>query len=161
MTFKEYLKQEKSDFIEVLKKNSKHLVDLEGKPMNIIYILNKKIDVVYGFELYKVACILKLNIEKVANTFFVNIPFNRFTIPKDTKGLNSFEKFVNQFLVDQKDVASSAGIDPTRFNKVLKRDRNDFYAYEVYHLSISQKIKAKRAFEQLYKNVDVDRAGNE
>jgi len=160
MTFKEYLEQEKSDFVDILKKNSKYLVDLDNKPMNIKYILDKKIDVVYGFEFYKVASVLKLNIEKVTKTFFVNIPLNKITIMKDTKGLNSFEKFANQFLVDQKDVASTAGIDPTRFNKILKRDRNDFYAYEVYHISISQKIKAKSAFEQLYKNGDGDRTGN-
>lgn len=151
MTFKEYLSKEKADYIDILKKNSKDLVDLDNKPLNLKYIMDKKIDLVYGFEFYQVARILKLNIDKIAKTFFANISLNKITILKDTEGLNSFEKFINQFLVDQKDVASDAGIDPTRFNKILKRDRNDFYAYEVYHIAISQKIKAKSAFEQLYK----------
>lgn len=151
MAFKEYLAKEKADYIDILKKNLKDLVDLDNNPLNLKYIMDKKIDSVYGFEFYQVARILKLNIDKIAKTFFANIPLNKITILKDTDGFNSFEKFVDQFLVDQKDVASEAGIDPTRFNKILKRDRNDFYAYEVYHIAISQKVKVKSAFEQLYK----------
>lgn len=151
MTFKEYLESENSDFNEILRRNSKDILDLEHKPMNVKYVLNKQIEDLYGFEFYQIINALKFNIDKVAKAFFSDIPLKKINVSKNTEGLNSFEKFVNQFLIDQRDFAGTVGIDPTRLNKILKRDRKDFYAYEVFHISVLKKIKAKSAFEQLYK----------
>lgn len=151
MIFKEYLEIEKNGFNEILKRNSENLVDLDHKLLNVKYILDKQTEDIYGFEFYQIMRVLKLNIDKSAKALFASIPLKKLNVFKNTDGLNTFEKFVNQFLIDQKDFAGNAGIDPTRLNKILKRDRKDFYAYEVYHISVSEKIKAKSAFDQLYK----------
>lgn len=68
-----------------------------------------------------------------------------------TKKKNKYQKFVDQFIVLQEDVADRASIDGSRFSKVLKLQYNDFYAFEVYAIAKSQEISPKSAFEQLYK----------
>jgi len=159
MRFKEHLDNEKNDFNEILKKNQKKLVDLDYKPLNVKYILDKEIEDIYGFEFYQIMRVLKLNIDQSSELLFASIPLKKVNALTKTDDLNTFEKFVNQFLIDQKKFAQNAGIDPTRLNKILKRERKDFYAYEVYRISASEKIKATSAFNQLYKAVSEAKNG--
>lgn len=159
MTFKEYLEIEKNGFNEILKRNSENLVDLDHKALNVKYILDKEIEDLYGFEFYQIMRVLKLNIDQSSKVLFASIPLKKVNALTKTEDLNTFEKFVNQFLIDQKKFAYNASIDPTRLNKILKRERKDFYAYEVYRISISEKIKATSAFNKLYKAVSETKNG--
>lgn len=153
MTLEDFISNEKGDFTETLKNYANKLLGIDGKPLNLKYVLGKNLDDLYGHEFYVIITALKLNIETLSKKGFSNIPVNKTDMKKNFSGLNNFERFVKQFLIDQKDFADKAGIDATRLNKILKRDRKDFYAYEVYHISVSERIEVKSAFEQLYKTM--------
>ena len=60
------------------------------------------------------------------------------------------KSFITQFTTQQYEVAKKAGITPSRLSKVLKNTLSDFYAFEVISLAITNDMKPKVAFEQLY-----------
>ncbi len=63
---------------------------------------------------------------------------------------NAKESFINQFIIQQYDVADKASIEAPRLSKVLKNTLSDFYAFEVIAIAITNDMKPKAAFEQLY-----------
>lgn len=78
----------------------------------------------------------------------------KVALTKANKPKNKYQKFINQFVFLQSDVAEKAYIENTRFSKVLRLNANDFYAYEVYLIAESQGISFKSGFEQLYGSKD-------
>ncbi|WP_367329762.1 hypothetical protein [Sphingobacterium multivorum] len=69
---------------------------------------------------------------------------------KNNKKLNTYQKFITQFVSSQAEVSEKAGIENTRFTKVLNQTADDFYAHEVFSIAKSQNMKLIDAFEQLY-----------
>lgn len=89
-------------------------------------------DCIKAFEEIIALKIKKLNIEK----------------PIAEKG--DKKSFIQQFTIQQYDIAKKAGMTPTRLSKVLKNTLSDFYAFEVIAIAITNDMKPKTAFEQLY-----------
>ncbi len=121
--------------------------------------LNSDLSTVKGRVFYKAVALLSNNFdEDVENALSetAKVAQKRFLLKqKDKKRaektLNKYQKFIAQFVSSQADVSEKAGIENTRFTKVLNLTADDFYAYEVFSIAKSQGITPKSAFEQLYK----------
>lgn len=121
--------------------------------------LNSDLSTVKGRVFYKAVALLSNNFdEDIENALSetAKVAQKRFLLKqKDKKRaektLNKYQKFIAQFVSSQADVSEKAGIENTRFTKVLNLTADDFYAYEVFSIAKSQGITPKSAFEQLYK----------
>lgn len=117
------------------------LSKIKGKPFyNIMKLLTSEFDLITKdtftliIEDAKAAFLVKKN---KANT--------------EEKHRNNIQKFIDQFITLQTDIADSAYIDETRLSKILSSKIDDFYAWEVVSIANSQNYSRLKAFEGLYK----------
>lgn len=150
MTFARFLKNINRDFDEII---SRHFTREE-----VSVILNTKLSSVKGEGFYKIMVIVSTDLSRDCEKAFEQIlkakrkEFDsRPSRSIVSKTANKFQKFIDQFIILQSDIAYDAGIENTRLTKILKRQYIDFYAFEVYAIAKSQGILPKDAFEQLYK----------
>lgn len=120
--------------------------------------LNSDLSKVKGKVFYNALTLLSINFEKDCDSALSEIASSihkKFLAKqngkiKNKKILNTYQKFIAQFVSSQADVSEKAGIENTRFTKVLNQTADDFYAYEVFSIAKSQNIPLKNAFDQLY-----------
>lgn len=150
MNFARLLKNITSDFDDIIIKH------YEREDIGII--LNTKLSSLKGGDFYKIMILVSEDFDRDCENAFEQILKDkrkefekRSPNTKSKKSENKFQKFIDQFIILQSDVAYSANIENTRFTKVLNRQYVDFYAFEVYAIAKSQEIPVKSAFEQLYK----------
>lgn len=150
MKFNKFLQRINKDYEEIVSK----------EPSLASIKLDVDLSKIRGKDFYRVLILITEDFDKDCKTALFEIAEgakkkyqNKYSKKgKENKSLNSYQEFINQFIVLQSDIAENASIENTRFTKVLNQQANDFYAYEVYSIVISRGITAKSAFEQLYKN---------
>lgn len=148
MKFEKFLYTLNKEFISILS-NEYPLESLQ---------LNSDLSIVKGKVFYHVVTLLSSDFEKdcenalseIASTAHKKYLAKQKGKIKNKKTLNTYQKFIAQFVSSQADVSEKACIENTRFTKVLNQTADDFYAYEVFSIAKSQNMMLKRAFEQLY-----------
>lgn len=136
-------------------KNSKIITTWKGpdKVVNdLTYLLKKELNQLYGFEAYIISKVLKISLSTFCDIAFADFEIKPKIKTKANSGRLSNERiFIEQFTVEQQDVAMKAGMATDRLNKILNGSREGFYAYEVYAIAKSQGTGLNKAFDQLYK----------
>ncbi len=144
-------------FLTALNKEFEAILS-DKKPLET-FQLNSDLSVVKGRTFYNAVKLLSNDFEKdcenalseISSTAHKKYLAKQKAIIKNKKTLNTYQKFINQFVSSQADVSEKAGIENTRFTKVLNQTADDFYAHEVFSIAKSQNMKLIDAFEQLYK----------
>jgi len=144
-------------FLQTLNKDYEKLISVQPSLESIK--LDVDLSKVRGKDFYRVLIFVAIDFDKDSKNALAEIAEgakkkyqSKYSQKRiENKSLNNYQEFINQFIVLQSDIADSASIENTRFTKILKLQANDFYAYEVYAIAISQGITPKSAFEQLYK----------
>lgn len=136
-------------------KNSKIITTWKGpdKVVNdLAYLLKKELNQLYGFEAYIISKVLKVSLSTFCDTAFANFEVTpKVKSKENSRELSNERFFIEQFIIEQQDVAMKAGITTDRLNKVLNGSREGFYAYEVLAITKSQSTGINKAFDQLYK----------
>ncbi|QEK99457.1 hypothetical protein FKG96_01145 [Olivibacter sp. LS-1] len=70
--------------------------------------------------------------------------------------LSRLGNYIEQFTIEQRDIANKTGIERTRFNKLVKSDDRRPYAFEIYLLALALDKKPSEVFKALY-----ERDGND
>lgn len=150
MNFARLLKNTNSNFDDIIIKHYKR--------EDVSTLLNTKLSSLKGGDFYKIMILVSEDFDRDCEKAFEKIlkdkrkEFEKHSSKtKSKKSENKFQKFIDQFIILQSDVAYSASIENTRFTKVLNRQYVDFYAFEVYAIAKSQEISPESAFKQLYK----------
>lgn len=152
MKLSRYLRTITPDFEEKLKNKfeeselQKHLntqlVKIKGKPFyNIMILLTNEFDLI-------IQKVFTSIIEEEKKAYLIK----KSTIKSIQKQRNNYQKFINQFITLQSDIADKAYIDDSRLSKVLSLKNQDFYAWEVVSIASSQNYSSLKAFEELYKD---------
>ncbi|QQT30889.1 hypothetical protein BCY89_15080 [Sphingobacterium siyangense] len=148
MKFEKFLKTLNKEFEAILS---------EKKPLES-FQLNSDLSVVKGRNFYNAVKLLSNDFDKdcenalseIASTAHKKYLAKQKGKVKNNKTLNTYQKFITQFVSSQAEVSEKAGIENTRFTKVLNQTADDFYAHEVFSIAKSQNMKLIDAFEQLY-----------
>ncbi len=149
MKFEKFLKTLNKDFEAILS---------EKKPLES-FQLNSDLSAVKGRNFYNAVKLLSNDFDKdcenalseIVSTVYRKYLAKQKGKVKNDKTLNNYQKFIAQFVSSQAEVSEKAGIENTRFTKVLNQTADDFYAHEVFSIAKSQNMKPIDAFEQLYK----------
>ncbi|MFD2902520.1 hypothetical protein [Sphingobacterium anhuiense] len=155
MNFKRYLMKVIPDFEEKLKdKFDKNVLD---------DLLNNQLSKIKGKPFYNIMILLTSEFDLITkDTFTLIIEDAKASIldkknkaNTEEKRRNNIQKFIDQFITLQTDIADSAYISETRLSKILTSKIDDFYAWEVVSIANSQNYSRLKAFEDLYKNDSV------
>ena len=155
--------------LEKIDKDFYHRIELDLKPFlsesSIESVLKTNIETIGGKIFYFIFSKVSDNFDQDCLSIFKEIidselkKFNKSYKEflknnkikrKASQNFDDKKRFIDQFIIQQYDVAEKAGISPSRLSKVLKNTLSDFYAYEVVSLAITNNLSPKSAFEQLY-----------
>lgn len=123
-------------------------------------LLNTQLIKIKGKPFYDIMILLTSDFDLITENIFASIikeEKKAYLIKKSAlksvqKQRNNYQKFINQFITLQSDIAERAYIDDSRLSKVLSLKNQDFYAWEVVSIANSQNYSGLKAFEELYKD---------
>lgn len=148
--------------LEKIDKDFYHRIELDLKPFlsesSIESVLKTNIETIGGKIFYFIFSKVSDNFDQDCLSIFkeiieakkIEFLKNNKIKRKASQNFDDKKRFIDQFIIQQYDVAEKAGISPSRLSKVLKNTLSDFYAYEVVSLAITNNLSPKSAFEQLY-----------
>lgn len=130
------------------------LIAKEGnlKKSDIESLIKKGRMDIYGDEFYFAVVGVEGDINIASENIFGDLPLPKYIKPiGNDPSKTPLENYLNQFIVDQKDIAAKIGTDPSSLSRFVKGVRRIF-AYQVYFIAKSHGKLASEVFEFLYGN---------